>query len=63
MEIDKERDRDIETDRKAEKDMKIKKKSLQKMIKIGNNIGKSREKTQLLQFSSLAKAALLVNLK
>ena len=33
------------------------------MIKIGDNIGKSREKTQLLQFSSLAKAALLVNLK
>ena len=30
MEIDKERDRDIETDRKEEKDMKIKKKSLQK---------------------------------
>ena len=32
-------------------------------MKIDNNIGKSKEKTQLLQFVSSTKAALLVNFK
>ena len=43
--------------------MKIKETLAKKKIKIDNNIGKSKEKTQLLQFVSSTKAALLVNFK